>query len=199
MKLRQNGHLFPDDNFKCIFFNESVCVFLLKFHWNLLQRVQLTMLQLMACCQPGNKPLAEPVMVRLLMHICITQPQWVLHYCKLLYWYSWFSSYLNDQDITFLLWIKRFIIICQVNIVKKKMCFFVLGCLVICIGLKYNSYKDDWIYYSRKWECYICCFCSGLNVFLAPGNDWHEDTYSSLCMYIFFTIDILICASNLGI
>ena len=26
---------------------------------------------------PGDKPLSEPMMVSLLMHICITQPQWV--------------------------------------------------------------------------------------------------------------------------
>ena len=30
----------------------------------------------MAWCRPGNKPLSEPVMVRLPMHICVTRPQW---------------------------------------------------------------------------------------------------------------------------
>ena len=33
--------------------------------------------QIMAWHQPGNKPLSEPMIVRLPMHICITQPQWV--------------------------------------------------------------------------------------------------------------------------
>ena len=31
----------------------------------------------MAWCQSGDKPLLEPMMVSLLMHICLTRPQWV--------------------------------------------------------------------------------------------------------------------------
>ena len=46
--------------------------FLLKFHWSLFLRVQLTIFQ-----RPGDKPLSEPMMVKLLTHICITRPQWV--------------------------------------------------------------------------------------------------------------------------
>ena len=33
------------------------------------------LVQIMACCRPGNKPLSEPMMVSLLTHICVTQPQ----------------------------------------------------------------------------------------------------------------------------
>ena len=33
----------------------------------------------MAWCWPGDKPLSEPMMVRLLMQICIIRPQWVKH------------------------------------------------------------------------------------------------------------------------
>ena len=35
------------------------------------------LIQKMARRQSGDKPLSEPMMVRLLTHICITQPQWV--------------------------------------------------------------------------------------------------------------------------
>ena len=35
------------------------------------------LVQIMACRLVGDKPLSEPMMVRLLMHICITPPQWV--------------------------------------------------------------------------------------------------------------------------
>ena len=35
------------------------------------------LVQMMAWHRPGNKQLSEPMMVRLLMHICITRPQWV--------------------------------------------------------------------------------------------------------------------------
>ena len=35
------------------------------------------LVQIMAWRRPGDKPLSEPVMARLLTHICVTQPQWV--------------------------------------------------------------------------------------------------------------------------
>ena len=36
------------------------------------------LVQIMAWCRPGDKPLSEPMMVCLLMHICVTRPQWVI-------------------------------------------------------------------------------------------------------------------------
>ena len=35
------------------------------------------LVQIMACRRPGDKPLSEPMMVSLPMHICVTRPQWV--------------------------------------------------------------------------------------------------------------------------
>ena len=35
------------------------------------------MVQIMAWCRSGDKPLSEPMMVSLLTHICVTRPQWV--------------------------------------------------------------------------------------------------------------------------
>ena len=35
------------------------------------------LVQIMAWHWPGNKPLSEPNLVRLMMHICVTRPQWV--------------------------------------------------------------------------------------------------------------------------
>ena len=32
---------------------------------------------IMAWCRPGDKPLSEPTMIRLLTHICVTQSYWV--------------------------------------------------------------------------------------------------------------------------
>ena len=37
----------------------------------------LALVQIMAWCLPGDKPLSEPMMVSLLTHICVTRPQWV--------------------------------------------------------------------------------------------------------------------------
>ena len=38
------------------------------------------LVQIMAWHRLGHKPLSEPIMVRLLSHICITRPQWVNTY-----------------------------------------------------------------------------------------------------------------------
>ena len=35
------------------------------------------LVQIMAWRRPGDKPLSEPMVVNLLTHICVTQPQWV--------------------------------------------------------------------------------------------------------------------------
>ena len=39
----------------------------------------LALVQIMAWCRPGDKPLSEAMMVSLLTHICVTWPQWVNH------------------------------------------------------------------------------------------------------------------------
>ena len=42
LRLRQNGRHFADDILKCIFFNENIYKFQLKFHWCLFLRFELT-------------------------------------------------------------------------------------------------------------------------------------------------------------
>ena len=80
LRLRQNGRHFPDDIFKWIFLNENVWISIdisLKF----VPRGPInnipTLVQVMAWRRPGDKPLSEPMMVRLPTHICVTWPQWV--------------------------------------------------------------------------------------------------------------------------
>ena len=77
--LQQNGRLLPDDIFKCIFLNENVWIFInisLKFVSKGPNNNIRALAQIMAWCRLGDKPLSEPMMVCLLMHICITPPQW---------------------------------------------------------------------------------------------------------------------------
>ena len=57
--------------------------FLLRFHWSLFLRVQLTIIQqvqIIAWRRSGDKPLSESMMVTLLTHICVTRPQGVNPY-----------------------------------------------------------------------------------------------------------------------
>ena len=80
LRQRQNGRHFPDDIFRCIFLNENVWIsinislkFVLKGPINKIP----ALVQIMAWHHPRDKPLSEPMMVSLPIHICVTWPQWV--------------------------------------------------------------------------------------------------------------------------
>ena len=80
LRLRQNGRHFADDTFKPIFLNENIRISI-KISQKFVPKVPINnipaLVQIMAWRRPGDKPLSEPKMVRLPMHICITRPQWV--------------------------------------------------------------------------------------------------------------------------
>ena len=71
---------FPDDIFKCIFFNENVSI-LIRISLTFVPKAPINnipaLVQIIAWCRPGDKPFSEPIMVTLVMHICVTRPQWV--------------------------------------------------------------------------------------------------------------------------
>ena len=75
----QNGHLFPDDIFKCIFLNENIKIVIkisLQFVSNGPINDIPALVQIMAWRRPGDKPLSEPMVVSLPTHICVNRPQW---------------------------------------------------------------------------------------------------------------------------
>ena len=79
---RQNGRHFPDDIFKCIILNENVCTSIkiaLKFVPKGPINTTSALVEIMAWCWPGDKPLSETMMVSLLMHICITRPNELIY------------------------------------------------------------------------------------------------------------------------
>ena len=80
LRLRQNGCHFADNIFNCIFLNENLSIVIkisLKFVPKGPINNILSLVQIMACRQQGDKPLSEPMVVSLLMDICGIQPQWV--------------------------------------------------------------------------------------------------------------------------
>ena len=80
LRPRQNGRHFADNTFKCIFLNENVGISItisLKFVPKDPNINNSALVQIMAWCRSGDKPLSEPMMVSLLTHICVTRPQWV--------------------------------------------------------------------------------------------------------------------------
>ena len=80
LRPRQNERHFTDDIFKCVFVNENVSISI-KISLNSVAKGPInnipTLVQIMACRRPGDKPLSEPMMVNLPSHICVTRPQWV--------------------------------------------------------------------------------------------------------------------------
>ena len=76
---RQNGWHFTDDTFNCIFLNENVWISIklsLKFVFKGLINDIPALVQIMSWHRPGTKPLYEPMMAILLMHICVTWAEW---------------------------------------------------------------------------------------------------------------------------
>ena len=80
LRLRQNGHHFDDDIFKCIIWSENVKISLkisLKFVLKGPINNIAALVQIMAWRQSGDKPLSAPMTASLLTHLCVTWPQWV--------------------------------------------------------------------------------------------------------------------------
>ena len=78
LRPRRNGRYNADDILKCIFLKENDCIptkISLKFVPKGPINNIPALVQIMAWCRPGDKPLSEPMMVSLLTYICVTQPQ----------------------------------------------------------------------------------------------------------------------------
>ena len=80
LRPRQNGRLFADDTLKRIFLNENIRISI-KISLKFVPKGPINnipaLVQIIAWRRSGGKPLAEPMMVSLLTHICVTRPQWV--------------------------------------------------------------------------------------------------------------------------
>ena len=74
------AHQFSDDIFKCIFLKKDILISI-KISLKSVPKVPInkipSLVQIMAWCPLGNKPLSEPMLVSLVMHLCVTWPKWV--------------------------------------------------------------------------------------------------------------------------
>ena len=79
LRPRQNGRHFTDDIFKGIFLNENVWISI-KISLKFVPKGPINnipaLVKIIAWRRSGDKPLSEPMMVRLPTHICVTRPQW---------------------------------------------------------------------------------------------------------------------------
>ena len=80
LRPRQNDQYFADDTFKRIFLNENIII-LFKIPFKFVPKGPIennpALVQIMASRRLGDKPLYEPMMIRVPTHICVTRPQWV--------------------------------------------------------------------------------------------------------------------------
>ena len=78
--LIQNGRLFADDIFRCIFLNANVWISI-KISLQFVPKGTVNnipaLVQIMTWRRPGGKSLSEPMVVRLPTDICVSRTQWV--------------------------------------------------------------------------------------------------------------------------
>ena len=78
LRPRQNGRHFADDTFKRIYLNETFTI-AIKISLTFVPKGTINnipaLVQIMAWRRSGDKPLSEPMMVRLLTNICVTRPR----------------------------------------------------------------------------------------------------------------------------
>ena len=78
LRLRQNGRHFPDENFKCISFNENVWIWI-KISLKFVPKSPISnipaLVQIMAWRRAGDKPLFEPMVFKLPTDIIAKDPE----------------------------------------------------------------------------------------------------------------------------
>ena len=74
LRWRHNGRHFPDDIFNCIFLNENVWISI-KIALKFVPKGPINnipaLVQIMAWCRSGDKPLSEPLMIILLTYLSL--------------------------------------------------------------------------------------------------------------------------------
>ena len=78
LRPRQDGRHFADDIFMCISFDENRCI-LIKSSLKYVRKSPIdnnpALVEILAWCRSGDKPLSQPMMISLPTHICVTRHQ----------------------------------------------------------------------------------------------------------------------------
>ena len=151
----------PDDIFKSIFLNKNECISI-KIPLNVVPRGPINnmpvLVQMMACCRSGDKPLSEPTMVSLLKFICVTRPRWVR-------WWRTCGAYLRQWTGSSL-----------VEVVARHRSVHML------IGPRgTNSNQIIWFPFDKK--C-IYCYLQNVHNFVKASVNWvcfHRNIDTSTC------------------
>ena len=81
IKPRQNGRYLPENILKGIFLIEKELI-LPKISLKFVSKVRIynipALVQIMAWCRSGDKPISGPMTVSSVTHLCVARPQWVM-------------------------------------------------------------------------------------------------------------------------
>ena len=174
LRPRQNGRHFADDTFKHIFLNENVRISI-KISLKFVPKGPIydipALVQIMAWRRPDDKPLSEPMMVRLPTHICVTRPQWVkglwvllgyARYFKIIIWHTFRELFC----VSFSLMIRVFVMLNVLNItqIARLRCNYQWKLLLVAnilrqTSLSYTSrpdYGNGGQKFPRVFPCKLC-------------------------------------------
>ena len=127
LRPRQNDWHFTDNVFRCIFLNKNISI-LINISLRFVPKGPVNnisaLVQIMAWHWPDYNPLSEPMMLSLLTHICVTQPQWIKssYFCFVIIW----------GMIVFMDFIIHHIYFCSYtnrNLVDVDKCIYICLCL----------------------------------------------------------------------
>ena len=130
----------------------------------------------------GNKPLSEPRMISLPMHICVTRPQWVNTLRPRHMGWDKIVAILHNLYMHYTRYLYRFCNVLVWSLLRKrKYPYFILSTLLILYTLYYCVYNVEII---RMQICFI------LNVFILA----HNDSYGCFIIcHVFYCILCCIC------
>ena len=130
------------------------------------------MVQIMAWRRPGDKPLSEPMVVSLLMHICVARPQWVN---------IWSCDFKTSQDL-----MRKYISTWWIHTLGKtrttcvhKWGQYTLALLINCLIQKYSTkipiLLSSWYYTGVKPSTKLC-FQKNSDIDLPTGGSWDKNS-----------------------
>ena len=109
LRLRQDGCIFPDAIFKWVVFNKK-CYILIQISFKYIPKGPINnnpaLVHKTAWRQPDDMPISEPAMVRLLIHIYISRPQW----------FNWLKRYQQCRATIIALYLLE-----QINWINNKL------------------------------------------------------------------------------